>query len=283
MFFDTDGNLAICRRQIILRIEIVHVVGVVGAVVGRRFVCLCLLLCFAGCAGTGSSWSAHWPQQGGFGRAASSAIKDPHTWAPLVGAAVFAATNLDEEVSRKAIENSGVFGDPQGSSNDLRDLAGAAYLLSLIVVPSDSIRDKASGLVLGLSATAATVGVADGLKQLAGRQRPVNDNDQSFPSGHASYTSVVTRLTQNNLSYIDMPAWQRTTLNAGLYGIAIGGAWARVEAGKHFPSDVLAGYALGSFFAAFFQEAFMSGHAGASVSFVPLDQGGAFTVVLPTR
>ena len=34
-------------------------------------------------------------------------------------------------------------------------------------------------------------------------------------------------------------------------------SWARVEAGKHFPSDVLAGAALGHFLSAFIHDAFM--------------------------
>jgi membrane-associated phospholipid phosphatase len=198
-----------------------------------------------------------------------------------VGAVVFASTTLDEDISAKAVEKTSVFGDPQGSSNDLRDIASAAYLLSVIAVPSDTIGDKAAGFAVGLSATLSTLAVADGFKRATGRQRPIDDNDQSFPSGHSAYTSVVTRLTQGNLEYIDMPQWQRTALSAGLYGIAAYGGWARVEAGKHYPSDVMAGYALGSFFAAFFQEAFMSGPRGMRVAFVPADKGGAFTLAIP--
>ena len=37
---------------------------------------------------------------------------------------------------------------------------------------------------------------------------------------------------------------------------AIGCAWARVESGAHYPSDVLAGAALGNFTTLFIQEAF---------------------------
>jgi membrane-associated phospholipid phosphatase len=38
----------------------------------------------------------------------------------------------------------------------------------------------------------------------------------------------------------------QTSLRLGLTGLAAGTAWARVEAGVHFPSDVLAGAALGN-------------------------------------
>jgi len=39
--------------------------------------------------------------------------------------------------------------------------------------------------------------------------------------------------------------------------VALGTGWARVEAQKHYPSDVLAGMALGNFMAAFIYDAFM--------------------------
>lgn len=39
--------------------------------------------------------------------------------------------------------------------------------------------------------------------------------------------------------------------------LAVGTAWARVEADVHYPSDVLTGLALGHFIAAFFNEAFL--------------------------
>jgi membrane-associated phospholipid phosphatase len=240
-----------------------------------------VLACSSGCTGTGGSWSAHWPEPGRWSEAAKAAGKDPHTWAPLLGAAAFAATDWDDEVSESAVRSTSIFSDPQGSSSDLRDAAAAAYIVSALAAPSDTAADKASGFAVGFGATVATAAVANGLKDLTGRQRPVDDNDQSFPSGHASRASVLSNLARYNLNAIDMAGWQRHTLNAGLYGIAIGAGWARVEAGKHYPSDVLAGYALGSFMARFFQEAFMQG--GARVAFVPVERGGVLTVSLPLR
>jgi hypothetical protein len=46
-------------------------------------------------------------------------------------------------------------------------------------------------------------------------------------------------------------------LDTAFYSLAVGTAWARVEAKKHFPSDVLAGAALGSFISAFVHDAFL--------------------------
>jgi membrane-associated phospholipid phosphatase len=49
----------------------------------------------------------------------------------------------------------------------------------------------------------------------------------------------------------------RTTLNVGSGAITAAAAWSRVEAGKHYPADVLVGVAIGNYVAAFFTEAFM--------------------------
>jgi len=47
-----------------------------------------------------------------------------------------------------------------------------------------------------------------------------------------------------------------TSLRIGLASLTTGTAWARVEAGKHFPSDVLAGMALGHLIGAFINDVF---------------------------
>jgi membrane-associated phospholipid phosphatase len=53
-------------------------------------------------------------------------------------------------------------------------------------------------------------------------------------------------------------------------------AWARVEARKHYPSDVLAGAALGHFLTAFIHDAFLNLPEDGSVDFsVYVLKGGA--------
>ena len=49
--------------------------------------------------------------------------------------------------------------------------------------------------------------------------------------------------------------------------LTAGTAWARVEAGEHYPSDVLVGVALGNFMGAFFTEAFLGLEPGTRVAF----------------
>ncbi len=45
--------------------------------------------------------------------------------------------------------------------------------------------------------------------------------------------------------------------DSGLVLITAGTAWARVEANKHYPADILAGMAIGHFISAFVNDAFL--------------------------
>ena len=122
--------------------------------------------------------------------------------------------------------------------------------------------------------------VVDGFKRVTDRERPDGSNSRSFPSGHTSFASTSVNMAVGNLAYVDMPHWIRIASNVGLYGTAAATGWARVEAGKHYPSDVLAGYAIGSFLARFAYHAFLeSGVAPpVSVDLTPLPGGGMLSV-----
>ncbi len=72
-------------------------------------------------------------------------------------------------------------------------------------------------------------------------------------------------------------------MTVGFHGMAAATAWARVEAGKHHVTDVLAGYALGHFIGRFTNELFMEATAGrAGVDIVPVDGGWALTLKVKT-
>ena len=45
--------------------------------------------------------------------------------------------------------------------------------------------------------------------------------------------------------------------DVSLYALTLGTSWARIEAGWHYPSDTLAGMALGNFIASFINDAFL--------------------------
>ena len=239
-----------------------------------------------------SSWvatsvgaAAGWPDGGRLASAAVNAVRDPNTWIPAAGALIFGLTDLDDEVSEYAIDHAPVFGSDAGSaSDDLRDIAVASYVLTALVAPSDSTGSRATGFLVGGATLMADRVLVDGLKRATDRERPDGSNNRSWPSGHTSLAATSASMAAGNLAYVDMPAWARVTANVGLFGTAAATGWARVEAGKHFPSDVLAGYALGSFLARFAYGAFLeSGEASPplSISLAPLPGGGVIAVSMP--
>jgi membrane-associated phospholipid phosphatase len=60
-----------------------------------------------------------------------------------------------------------------------------------------------------------------------------------------------------NINTLTLQEPVQTGLRSGLTGLATGTAWARVEGGVHFPSEVLAGAVLGNFMGCLIHHAFL--------------------------
>ena len=226
----------------------------------------------------GSRWGDSATLTPGWQRVKASAVdaaKSPWVWGPLAGAAVLQVDSWDEDVADWASDETPVFGSPEDAddwSDGLRTASVVGYAASVLATPSgdldaDWLLAKAQGAAVGAGAFAATGGVTSGLKSLTSRERPDGSDDDSFPSGHASTAAVFGTLTVRNLQSIDVSPAMRTTLEIGAGTMTAGTAWARVEAGRHYPSDVLVGIALGNFMAAFFTEAFLGLEPGAKLAF----------------
>jgi len=147
-------------------------------------------------------------------------------------------------------------------SDHLRAASSAAYLGTMLATPSgDStstwLENKAKGYLVGMAAWTATSVTTSTLKKTAGRERPDGSDTESFPSGHVSRSAVFTRLASRNLDFLDLGPRTHQALDIGLDTLTIGTAWARIEAGAHFPSDTLFSMALGNFCAELFNDAFL--------------------------
>ena len=236
----------------------------------------------------GGRWGEHVDFTPGWhrvGEAVKTAVKSPAVWVPLTGAAAFQIDHWDRHLSDWAVDHTPLFGSEGSADNAstvLKSIACLGYAASVVATPGgdrgpDWLMTKAKGALVGVSAIAATEFTTGTLKVAVGRERPNGVNDNSFPSDHTSGAAVCDRLTSRNLDDIPMDDRLRLALQLGTEGVTIATAWARVEAGVHYPSDVLFGMALGNFFGIAFDEAFMGDEETrprVSLSIAPLRGGG---------
>jgi hypothetical protein len=245
----------------------------------------CGLLC-TGCATTSSNtqWGTSSSFRVGWDRTADAALraaKNPSVWAPLAGAALLQIDNADHRLSNWAVDHTPVYGSNSNASrasDDLQVLAGVGLLASWLAIPGDDWSAKMHGGAVEFGAIAADSVVTETLKQTTGRERP-NGGSNSFPSGHTSFAAVADTLTVRNLQSIPLEDGARDALEVSADLVTVATAWGRVEAGAHYPSDVLVGAALGNFFGHMFSDAFLGDELSKrlDVSFAPADRGGVLT------
>ena len=224
-------------------------------------------------------------------RAAHDAFFNVNTLAPMVGALVFGIDDLDERASDWAVKHTPIFGSPRSArdaSDDLKAFLEIEAVVTAIATPSGDTFDewgvsKARGAAVELLAAGATDNVTSWLKDGTNRTRPDKTGDRSFPSAHASEAFSFTTLANRNVDSIRMPAGTRPVIKACNLVFASGVAWARVEARWHYPSDVLAGAALGHFLTAFIHDAFLNLPEDGDIDFAVFGVEGGTGVELSFR
>jgi len=197
-------------------------------------------------------------------RAALNALVDPMTFVPAAGALVFGLSEWDKKVSHWATSHTPIFGSVQNAKNDAVYLEIPLYtevFVTALATPSgddskDWVFSKLKGIAVEGAAEFAAIGAAGLLKDAIDRTRP-NGNGSSFPSGEATGAFASVALSNRNLDSIELPQEVRIPLKVGNVLLGTGVAWARVEAGAHYPSDVLAGAALGNFLSTMIHDSFL--------------------------
>ncbi len=194
------------------------------------------------------------------------------TWGNVGIAALFAAdgSTLDKRVSDWARENTPVFGSQQKAleaSDRLRTATDVGARLTGLLVPSGKsgsewVWDKSRMVLFEAASASLTLNTTGVLKETTERRRPYMTAItpkpwDSFPSAHASTTFNNATLGSMHVQQFDMSPLGRNLISAGFYTLGAGTAWARVEGGVHYPSDVLFGAALGNFFAIFIYDGFI--------------------------
>ncbi|WP_013322937.1 phosphatase PAP2 family protein [Gloeothece verrucosa] len=120
--------------------------------------------------------------------------------------------------------------------------------MGIIISPSRQWKRSQKATTLGI-ATLGGIGLNYWLKVLFGRIRPalwerlINVSHHSFPSGHA----MMSMITYGLLGYLlgrQYPQWRRQIYTVSLI-LILGIGFSRLYLGVHWPTDVLAGYAVG--------------------------------------
>jgi len=200
------------------------------------------------------------------GNSLLGASLDPRFWIPAVAALVFGMKDFDERASDWAIDHRPLFGS-EGSANTASDallgVLAAETVVTMALTPSGTessgwISGRAKGVLVEIAALGATIGTTELLKETVERKRPRNEVlTSSFPSGHSSEAFALVTLSSKNYQAMGLDPSTRGWIEAGNTVVAGLTGWARVESGKHFPSDVLAGAALGHLVTTFVHDVFM--------------------------
>lgn len=199
------------------------------------------------------------------GDSAFAAATSPMVVVPAAAALVLQVHDMDERLSRWAVGNTPLSGSNDRAerlSSDLRSVSLASFYLSVLATPGGDdpagwLLSKAKGTAVQASAAALGNEITFVLKDAVGRKRPNGKDDEGFPSGHASNAAMFTVLASRNVQTMSIPVQAKTGVVTALHAVMFGVAWERVEAGVHYPSDVLAGMALAYFIGAFVNDSFM--------------------------
>jgi membrane-associated phospholipid phosphatase len=245
----------------------------------RLFSMFLSLSTFCGCStlDNGRGWGQDatlFPGWDKAGKSAYNALVSPLTWVPIAGAAIVQIDNWDHRIAKWASDKTPVFGSQANAdkwSDYLVYTSGALYGTTALLTPSrelpdewtgkrpnagEWIIDKTKGLVVGGAALGLSVGVVQIANKVVNRIGPGGDK-YCFPSGHATAPAALSTLAAKNIATMQLSRTAEIVSDVGLGGIAISTAWARIEAKKHYPSDVLVGMAIGHFISAFVNDTFL--------------------------
>jgi hypothetical protein len=195
-------------------------------------------------------------------------------WIPLAAAAIIAATSVDNDVSEWAIEHQPVFGSADNAIN-WSDWLSNGLVASALFTSFAQRDDSYQPLVTDVLALGGAYAFSAGMKRVADRTRPDRSDDLSLPSQHATSAFFGAQITVRNLSTMGSP--YLGPIQATLFTLASASAWARIEAGRHYPSDILTGAAIGNFFAGM-GNAFLKEREDLQVSYAPTWDGGELRI-----
>ena len=153
----------------------------------------------------------------------------------LIGALIIGGTGSDEKISDYLTEHYPV----SGSAEEARNLSdwGVNFTYASMLV-SAAVYDPVAIPVQQVGWEARNA-ISRNLKETFKRPRPDRSDNLSMPSGHTGKAAFAAHSAIHNLD------GRHPHLATAIHGAAIMTAYMRVESGRHYPTDVLIGYALG--------------------------------------
>ncbi len=212
-----------------------------------------------------------WPTGARWRQASVNALRDPITWGSAAGAAAIAAGGWDGKISHWAVTKTPLFGSIDNAkkrSDDLRALCNFAMLGTALAVPGGDYpwRSRIERLLVEEAGVISASTVTGQLKETIPRERPDESDNHSLPSGHSTRAFAYNGMSSRNLDAMDLPDPVRDSLKGLFTALAAGTGWARIEGERHYPTDVLAGAAVGNFMSLFIHDAFLGRTEKVSVS-----------------
>jgi membrane-associated phospholipid phosphatase len=169
------------------------------------------------------------------------------------GAAAAAGSFADDEV-RDSVNSSGS-GWGRTFQTAGGPVWGSLFTAAMFTAGRFSDRPRFRAMTYDMvDAVIVNFGYSQVLKVAVGRERPNGENNQSFPSGHASNAFALATVAERHYGWkVGVPAY----VLAGIVGAS------RIQQDKHYVSDVVAGATLG----------YIVGRTVVRVNSSPLDKG----------
>lgn len=214
-----------------------------------------------------------------------------HVYAPIGGAVLINWMGWDYKISKWVNKERTVFNGQTESDNwsdNFNEIQKYEMYASILLTPSNNevgsagnyLLNKARGGLLVAGASTGSRSVHHWVRSKTKRRRPNSKDYNSLPSGHATEAASRRVLVNRMLESTDYSSAVKTTVSSLNTGMSFAVMWARVEGRRHYPTDVLLGYSLGSFVSGFIYDSLINLDPAVSVSAVPLPGGGSAGVTV---